>query len=115
MSDLAQTVSCERLPHSIAARMERSRFNCPTSSLSGVLNFSSTRPAVPAFCGAFAIRLLQAIIPSGHARGASLGVRVALVEGAPDVGQAFGLRGACGPPHTGKSANFNRAVTQEYV
>ena len=37
MSDLAQTVSCDRLPQRIAARTERSSFTCSTSASSAVV------------------------------------------------------------------------------
>src|SRR5262245_6726950 len=39
MSDLAHTVSCDRLPQRIAARMERSSFTCSMSAASASLNF----------------------------------------------------------------------------
>src|SRR5215831_19455695 len=39
MSDLAQTVSCERLPQRIAARMERSCLICATRASSASVNF----------------------------------------------------------------------------
>src|SRR5215471_14555728 len=38
MSDLAQTVSCDRLPQRMAARMERSSLTCSTSASSAALN-----------------------------------------------------------------------------
>ena len=40
MSDFAQTVSCDRLPQRIAARMERSCLTCSTSASSASVNFS---------------------------------------------------------------------------
>src|SRR5215471_11734150 len=39
MSDFAQTVSCDRLPQRIAARIDRSCFTCATRSLSASVNF----------------------------------------------------------------------------
>src|SRR5881397_3587470 len=39
MSDLAHTVSCDRLPHRMAARMDRSSFTCSTSASRASLNF----------------------------------------------------------------------------
>src|SRR5262245_36299462 len=42
MSDFSQTVSWDRLPQRIAARIERSSFNCSASTSSARLNLSST-------------------------------------------------------------------------
>src|SRR5260221_1056807 len=39
ISDFSQTVSCERLPQRIAARMDRSCFTCSTRWSSASLNF----------------------------------------------------------------------------
>src|SRR5580658_7465429 len=42
ISDLAQTVSCDRLPQRMAASMERSRLTCSTSVSSAAPNFCGT-------------------------------------------------------------------------
>ena len=39
MSDFAQTVSCDRLPQRMAARIERSFSTCATRSSSASVNF----------------------------------------------------------------------------
>ena len=44
MSDFAQTVSCDRLPQRMAARIERSCFTCFTRSSSASVNFFWTDP-----------------------------------------------------------------------
>src|SRR6266566_3832227 len=44
MSDFSQTVSCERLPQRMAARIERSPFTCATSSSSASANLFWTDP-----------------------------------------------------------------------
>ena len=38
MSDFAQTVSCDRLPQRMAARIERSSLICSTSASSAAVN-----------------------------------------------------------------------------
>jgi hypothetical protein len=38
MSDFSQTVSCDRLPHRMAARMERSSLTCSTRASSAAVN-----------------------------------------------------------------------------
>src|SRR5689334_4202887 len=67
MSDFAQTVSCERLPHRIAARMDRSSLTCATRSPSASLNFCWMDPlevlTVPCPFGSNAARLLAPHMP----------------------------------------------------
>src|SRR5918993_5568618 len=48
ISDLAQTTSCERLPHSSAARMERSALACKTRASSAAANRCWTSDACTA-------------------------------------------------------------------
>src|SRR5471030_1476858 len=60
MSDFAQTVSCDRLPQRMAARMDRSSFTCATRLSSASVNFFSmgsvdvlTLPPDVSHCNAF--------------------------------------------------------------
>src|SRR5580700_2813131 len=62
ISDFDQTVSWDRLPHRIAARMEPSRFTSSTSAVSAVLNSSSTLAALTAAGGFLDMQTIVTII-----------------------------------------------------
>src|SRR5262249_29368334 len=82
ISDFDQTVSCDRLPHRIAARMERSRFSCSTRTESAALNSFSTLAVVPtarcvlAMHPIVAILLLTSALPRGAVEALRLKRRV---------------------------------------